>query len=77
MSGITLAQAQAQLDALLTMQSSNMLAYSINGRSYSYRTFKDLLEAITFWERKVAALTRRAAGGPRHGYAVADLSSSR
>ena len=77
MSGITLAQAQAQLDALLEIQISGMLAMSIGGRSYSFRSSKDLIDAITFWERKVAALKRIAAGGPRHGFAVADLSSSR
>lgn len=77
MAGITLAQAQEQLDAALSIQATGMLSMSINGRSYTYRSMKDLLEAITFWERKVNQLQRVTAGGARTDFAAADLSSSR
>lgn len=77
MSGITLAQAQVNLDALVNAQMTGSLAVSVGGRSLSFRTMKDLIEGISFWERKVAALTRIAAGGSKHGFAVADLSSTR
>ena len=73
MSGITLAQAQTNLDALLSVQANPMASVSIGGRSYSYRSGADLLAQITYWQRLVAQLSRTAAGQSRHGYAVADL----
>lgn len=77
MAGITLAQAQEHLDAALSIQATGMLSMSINGRSYSYRSMNDLLEAITFWECKVHQLQRVAAGGARTDFAVADFTSAR
>lgn len=77
MSGITLAQAQAQLDALLEMQATGMSSMSIGGRSYSFHSLSDMIEAINYWQSVVSQLQRVAAGGPRHDFAVADLSSKR
>lgn len=77
MSGITLAQAQAQLDSLLATQASGMLSVSIGGRSVTYRSSRDLQDAITYWARLVAQLTRTAAGGPRIGHSLADFRSIR
>jgi hypothetical protein len=77
MSGITLTQAQAQLDALLSCQSTNALSYTVNGRSTTFRSLEDLLKAITFWNDMVVRLTRVNAGGKRISYAVAKLDQRR
>lgn len=77
MSGITLTQAQANLDALLAVQAGSMASVSIGGRSYTSRSASDLIALINFWSRQVAVLSRAASGQSRHGFAVADLSGSR
>lgn len=77
---ITLAQAQANLDALMAAQAGNpsgLRTVSIGGRSVSYASAQEMLEAINYWTRMVNTLQRRAAGGPRHGYSVADFRGSR
>lgn len=72
MSGITLAQAQAILDALVEAQTSDPLthvgSFSIEGRTVSYRSAQDLIDLISFWERKVSQLARAGQGshGPRY-----------
>lgn len=71
MSGITQAQAQANLDALLLAQSSNMLSVSISGRSVTYRSTKDLTEAINYWQRVLHGLMRKAVGQSRHSMSAA------
>lgn len=71
MSGITQAQAQANLDALLAAQSSNLLTTSIGGRTVTFRTTKDLVEAINYWSRVLAGIQRQAAGLSRHGMSAA------
>lgn len=70
---ITVAQAQAQLDALLAAQAGQMLSVSIGGRTVTYRSLKDITDAIDYWSRTLARLQRVAAGGPRHGYSLADF----
>jgi hypothetical protein len=77
MSGITLVQAQAQLDGLLAAQMSQMLSVSIGGRTVTYRSLKEISDAIAQWSRIVAQLQRVAGGGSRHGYAAADFRSTR
>lgn len=75
MSGITLEQAQAKLDELLAVQLSGFLSVSINGRSYSFRSFDEIAAQINYWNRIICRLQRKAAG--QVGYSVADLSSRR
>lgn len=73
MSGITLAQAQSNLDALLAASANNELMVRFGDRSVTYRSAKDITDQIAFWNRMVIQLTRTAAGGTRHGYSVADF----
>ena len=77
MSGITLAQAQAQLDSLMEMNQGGILSSTINGRSVTFRSIEELLKAITFWNDMVNKLTRVAAGGTKHSYALAKLNTRR
>jgi hypothetical protein len=74
---ITLAQAQAQLDALMTSQSGNTLTVRFGDRSVTYRTAEEMTSQINYWARLVTELRRTAMGASRHGYAVADFRSSR
>lgn len=76
MSGITQAQAQANLDALLAAQSNNILSVSIGGRTVSYRNMADLTAAINYWSRVLAGLQRKASGQSRHGMSAASFRSS-
>ncbi len=73
MSGITLAQAQSQLDALLEAQSNNLLTVTIGNRSVSYRSAEDIQAQINYWHRIVNDLTRVAGNEPRHGFKVANF----
>jgi hypothetical protein len=77
MSGLTLETAQAHLDKLLEAQASNMASVSIGGRSYSFRSSADLIEAINYWQRVIAGFQRKAAGQSRHGFSVANLGGPR
>jgi len=74
---ITLAQAQAILDALIQQQIcdpvGNIGSVSIAGRSVSYRSAADLIEQIDYWSRMVARLTAQQSG-VRHGIKVARFS---
>ena len=74
---ITLAQAQAQLDALMAAQANNLRAVSIGGRSVSYASAQEMIDAINYWTRMVNDLSRRADGVARHGFSVADFRSGR
>lgn len=66
MSGISLANAQAILDALVQSQVDDPLtsvgSFSIGGRTVSYRSAEDLIALINYWSRTVATLQRTAAG---------------
>lgn len=68
MSGITLAQAQQVLDALVQAQiddpSGSLGSISVNGRSVSYRNAEDVIKLIEYWRGIVAQKQRQAAGGP-------------
>jgi hypothetical protein len=73
MSGITLAQAQAQLDALLAAQVGAELTVRFGERSVTYQSMEDLLKAIDYWNRMVTQLRR----GSRVSYSVAGFRSCR
>jgi len=74
---ITVAQAQAQLDALLAAQAGQMLSVSVGGRTVTYRSLKEVTDAINYWSRLLAQLQRVAAGGPRVGHSLADFRGNR
>lgn len=60
MAGITAAQAQAMLDALIAAvpDSSGAASISVGGKSISYRSLTELNTAIDFWDARVKTLTR-------------------
>lgn len=64
MAGITLAQAQAQLDAWMAADTAvaGGQSYSIGGRSLTRANAAEITNKIEFWERKVNQLTRSSAG---------------
>lgn len=72
MPAISLATAQAQLEAYLaaSLAVSQNQSYSIAGRSLSRANLSEIQTAISFWENKVNALTRAAAGRGRTRYVV-------
>lgn len=71
MAGITLAQAQAQLEAWIVADTAvaSGQSYSIGGRSLSRANAAEITNKIDFWERKVVALSR-SSGGARVRYGV-------
>ncbi len=77
MAGITLTQAQQVLDALIAAQISGaveggaMSSVSVGGRTVSFRSMQELIEAITFWQSMVSNLQRAAAGESRTGLRLA------
>jgi hypothetical protein len=60
MAGITLAQAQAQLDLYLAAEAAVLSgqAYSIAGRSLSRADLAKIQQGISIWNRRVQRLTR-------------------
>jgi hypothetical protein len=77
MSGITLTQAQQILDKLIQAQIDDPIgalgSVNVAGRTVSFKTADDLIKMIDYWSAVVARLQRQAAGGSRHGFAVADF----
>lgn len=79
MSGITLTQAQTNLDALLTAQANftgveRVVFQSTSGRrEKQFTSLDELTRAINYWSRMVAQLERRAAGRSKHGFSLADF----
>lgn len=76
MAGITLAQAQAQLDAWLqasTAVASNQ-SYSIAGRSYTRADAAEIRSAIDFWDRKVRECATAEARGGRRGITLRGIT---
>lgn len=73
MSGITLAQAQAQLDALLAAQSSQSLSVRYGDRQVTYRSATEIIDLINYWRREIATLERRAAGRSGPSYRLASF----
>jgi hypothetical protein len=69
MAGITLATAQARLDAWLAADEAvaRNQSYSVAGRSLTRANASEIRENISYWEQKVAALSR---GGIRVRYAT-------
>lgn len=60
MAGLTLAQAQAQLDVWLAASTAvaSGQAYSVGGLSLSRVNAKEIRDSINFWEAKVKKLDR-------------------
>lgn len=76
MAGITLAQAQSQLDALLAANTSQSLTVRYGERSVTYRNGAEIIELINYWERRIAELQRIAGGEYRTGVRLANFSRS-
>lgn len=72
MAGITLAQAQAQLDLWIAASSAVAASqsYSIAGRSLSRVDAGEIREQITYWNSQVERLTRASSGYRRTRFAV-------
>lgn len=76
MSGITQAQAQAILDALIEARTSgatDMGSVSVAGRTVTYRSAADLIMEINYWSRIVVGHQRITDGHSRHGVSVANF----
>lgn len=75
---MTLAQAQAQLDAWLaaSLAIAGSKEYQIGDRRLRREDGAEVRQQIAFWESRVNALTAQAAGvrGGSGRYAVADFS---
>lgn len=71
MSGLTQAQAQQVLDALVQAQiddpSGSLGSVTVNGRTVSYRSAEDVIELIEYWRGVVAQKTRESRGAARFG----------
>jgi hypothetical protein len=67
MAGITLAQAQAQLDAYLAAETAALAkkSYTIAGRSLTYQDLPAIQQGIDLWNRRVSELSARASGRGR------------
>ena len=67
MAGITLAAAQAQLDAYLAAETAilSRQEYVINGRRLRFADMAAVQAGITLWDRRVKDLSSRAAGRGR------------
>ena len=72
MSGITLTQAQTELDNWIAADAAvaSSQSYSIAGRSLSRVNASEIRANIDYWEAKVQMLTRKAAGHGRTRYVV-------
>jgi hypothetical protein len=67
MAGITLAQAQAQLDAYLAAETAALArkSYTINGRSMTFQDLPAIQQGIELWSRRVSDLSSRGTGRGR------------
>jgi hypothetical protein len=67
MAGITLAQAQAQLDNWIAadMAVSKKQSYRIGERQLTYADAAEVTNKIDYWNRKVVELSGRASGRGR------------
>lgn len=72
MSGITLAQAQAQLDLWVAADAAVAAgqSYSIGGRSLTRVNAAEITNKIDYWMRRVAEIQRGGAGRVRVRYGV-------
>ena len=64
MAGLTLAQAQAQLDAYLAAETAVLMgqSYEIAGRSLKRADLANIQTGITLWNERVKQLNARATG---------------
>jgi hypothetical protein len=71
MAGVTLAQAQAQLNAWLaaSLAVAGNQSYTIGMRTLTRANAKEIQGLVSYWERRVQALSR-GPGGMRVRYAV-------
>jgi len=67
MAGISLAQAQAQLDAYLAAENAvlNSQSYEIAGRKLTRADLDSIQRGIATWNSRVINLTNRASGRTR------------
>lgn len=67
MAGITLAQAQAQLDAYLAAETAVLAGqeYEIGGRRLKRANLAEIQTGINVWNQRLEALSARAAGRSR------------
>jgi hypothetical protein len=67
MAGITLEQAQAQLDKYLAAEAAVLLnqSYEIAGRRLTRANLKEIHDGIKFWDERVKNLSRSASGRGR------------
>jgi hypothetical protein len=76
---MTLAEAQAQLDAWLgaSLALAGGKEHVIADRRIRFEDGPEVREQISFWQRQVNALTAAAAAAPRgsSGYSLADFSA--
>lgn len=72
MAGITLEQAQQQLDTWLaaSLAVAKGQAYEIEGRKMTRANLAEIQQSITFWDARVKALTPTSRRGPRVRYVV-------
>jgi hypothetical protein len=64
MAGITLAQAQTQLDAYLAAESAVLSnqSYEIHGRKLTRANLAEIQKGMEIWNQRVMRLSRRSAG---------------
>ena len=67
MAGITLAQAQTQLDAYIAAETKVLAgqSYEIAGRSLTRANLKEITKGIEIWDRRVKELSAKASGRGR------------
>jgi len=67
MAGLTLAQAQAQLDAYLAAETAVLggQEYEIGGRRLRRADLRTIQQGITLWNQRVQELSARASGRGR------------
>lgn len=72
MAGITLAQAQGQLDAWLaaSLAVASSQSYSIAGRSLTRADARTINDMVTKWQNEVNRLSRANSGRGRTRYVV-------
>jgi len=78
MSGITLANAQAIVEALVQAQISDPVgalgSVTIGGRTVTYKSADDLIKMLNYWQRTAANLQRIAAGVSRTSFVLPNFS---
>jgi len=67
MAGITLAQAQSQLDAYIAAETKVLSgqSYEIDGRSLTRANLNEISKGIEIWDRRVKELSAKSGGRGR------------